>query len=94
MIKKEDILKSQEMWARGIIKIGESNDNYSRAKNLTLEFFAINMLFFTSSLLSLLLKLQFRESKGFFEQPPFLVKKPYFKYGVLRDLIIKCLFFI
>ena len=37
MIKKEDILKSQEMWARGIIKIGESNDNYSRAKNLTLE---------------------------------------------------------
>ena len=37
MIKKEDILKSQEMWARGIINIGESNDNFSRAKNLTLK---------------------------------------------------------
>ena len=37
MIKKEDILKSQDLWARGLVEIGKFKDDYSRAKNLTLE---------------------------------------------------------
>lgn len=37
MIRKEDILKSQDLWARGLVEIGKFKDDYSRAKNLTLE---------------------------------------------------------
>jgi len=37
MIKKEDILKFQELWARGIVEIGDSKDDYSKAENLTLK---------------------------------------------------------
>jgi len=37
MIKKEDILKSQELWAKGIVEIGDSKDDYSKAQNLTLK---------------------------------------------------------
>ena len=37
MIRKEDILKSQDLWARGLVEIGKFKADYSRAKNLTLE---------------------------------------------------------
>ena len=37
MIKKEDILKFQELWARGLVEIGKFKEDYSRAKNLTLK---------------------------------------------------------
>jgi len=37
MIRKEDILKSQDLWARGLVEIGKFKGDYSRAKNLTLE---------------------------------------------------------
>ena len=37
MIRKEDILKSQDLWARGLVEIGDSKDDYSKAENLTLK---------------------------------------------------------
>ena len=37
MIKKEDILKFQDLWARGIVEIGDSKDDYSKAESLTLK---------------------------------------------------------
>ena len=43
MIKKEDILKSQDLWARGLVEIGKFKDDYSRAKNLTSEL--INQIY-------------------------------------------------
>ena len=37
MIRKEDVLKSQDLWARGLVEIGDSKDDYSKAENLTLK---------------------------------------------------------
>ena len=37
MIKKEDILKFQELWATGLVEIGKFKEDYTRAKNLTLK---------------------------------------------------------